>query len=245
MERPRISVIIPVFNEEASLPLVVGDIPRAWVDEIVVVDNGSTDRTPLVANGLDVTLVREPVRGYGSACLRGITHLAARHPDREEIVVFLDGDYSDHPEELPDLVRPIVEEGFDFVIGSRMRGERERGAMLPQARIGNHLALFLIRLFFHFRYTDLGPFRAIRWGALETLQMADPDFGWTIEMQIKALRHGLAITEVPVRYRRRVGVSKITGTVSGTLRAGYKILSTIFRHALLEAKGNASQTRDI
>ncbi len=240
VDRPRVSVIIPVFNEEASLPLVVGDIPRDWVDEIVVVDNGSTDRTPLVANGLDVTLVREPVKGYGSACLRGIAHLAKRRPDPDEIVVFLDGDYSDHPEELPTLVRPIVAEGFDLVIGSRMRGERERGAMLPQAVIGNTLAVFLIARLFHFRYTDLGPFRAIRWGALEAIGMADRNFGWTIEMQIKALCHGLRITEVPVRYRRRVGVSKITGTLSGTLRAGIKILWTILRHGLLDRKEGAS-----
>ncbi len=220
------AVVIPVFNERESLPLVVADIPRPPVGEIVVVDNGSTDDTSLVASGLPVRLVREPRRGYGSACLAGVAALQADPPD---VLVFLDGDYSDHPEELP-LLLSEIEAGADLVIGSRALGRREAGALLPQARFGNLLACFLIRLLYGHRYTDLGPFRAIRWDAYRRIGMEDTNFGWTCEMQVKAVRLGLSIAEVPVSYRRRVGVSKITGTVSGTLRAGYKILWTIARY---------------
>ena len=223
---PSVAVIIPVFNERESLPLVVADIPRDVVGEIVVVDNGSTDDTRLVASGLPVRLVREERRGYGSACLAGISALEASPP---EILVFLDGDYSDHPEELPRLTEAIAA-GADLAIGSRMLGRREPGALLPQARFGNALACFLIRVISGHRYTDLGPFRAIRWGALRSLGMEDRDFGWTVEMQLKALKKGLLVVEVPVSYRRRVGVSKITGTLAGTLAAGRKILGTIARY---------------
>lgn len=225
-------MIIPVFNERDSLSLVVGDIPRGLVSEIVVVDNGSTDGTDRIAEGLPVRLVREPHRGYGSACLAGLAALEASPPG---VVVFLDGDYSDHPEEMPALLSEI-DRGADLVIGSRTLGRRERGALLPQARLGNLLACVLIRLLYGYRYTDLGPFRAIRWDACRRLRMRDPDFGWTCEMQVKALREGLSVTEVPVSYRRRVGVSKITGTVWGTVRAGYKILWTIVRYGPLNVK---------
>jgi glycosyltransferase involved in cell wall biosynthesis len=219
-------VIIPVFNERDSLPLVVGDIPKDAVSEIVVVDNASTDGTDLVAQNLPVRLVTEPRRGYGSACLAGVGALASDPPD---VVVFLDGDYSDHPEEMRELLKAVAA-GADLVIGSRALGRREPGALLPQARFGNLLACFLIRLLYGHRYTDLGPFRAIRWDAYQRLGMRDTNFGWTCEMQVKALRQRLRIAEVPVSYRRRVGVSKITGTLSGTLAAGYKILWTIARY---------------
>ncbi|MDQ5872230.1 MAG: glycosyltransferase family 2 protein [Acidobacteriota bacterium] len=229
------AVVIPVFNERDSLPLVVGAIPRDRVGEIVVVDNGSTDGTPLVARGLPVRLVREDRRGYGSACLAGIAALAAAPPDT---VVFLDGDFSDHPEEMPALLDAIAS-GADLVIGSRTRGRREPGALLPQARFGNALACFLIHRIFGHRFTDLGPFRAIRWDALTALGMEDRTFGWTVEMQVKAVRQGLAIVEVPVSYRKRVGVSKITGTVGGTVKAGAKILWTIARYGIAGPKSRA------
>jgi len=222
----KVSVIIPVFNERESLPLVVGDIPRDTATEIVVVDNGSTDGTDLVAKHLPVRLIREERRGYGSACLAGA---AAIRPSPPDVLVFLDGDYSDHPAEMSRLVEAI-ERGADLVIGSRALGQAEPGALLPQARFGNRLACWLIRLLYGYRYTDLGPFRAVRWEAYERLGMQDTNFGWTCEMQVKALRRGLKVAEVPVSYRRRVGVSKITGTISGTLRAGYKIILTIFRY---------------
>jgi glycosyltransferase involved in cell wall biosynthesis len=219
-------VVIPVFNERDSLPLVVRAIPEGLVDEIVVVDNGSTDGTDSIARGLPVRLVREPRRGYGSACLAGVAALAPLPPD---VLVFLDGDFSDHPDELPRLLAAI-ESGADLVIGSRALGRREKGALLPQARFGNALACRLIRWLTGHRYTDLGPFRAIRWDAYRRLGMRDTSFGWTCEMQVKAARARLTIAEVPVSYRKRVGVSKITGTVGGTLRAGAKILWTIARY---------------
>ena len=223
---PKAAVVIPVFNERDSLPLVVGDIPSGLVSEIVVVDNGSTDGTGTVAAGLPVRLVREPRRGYGSACLAGVAALESDPPD---ILVFLDGDYSDHPDEMP-LLLEAISGGADLVIGSRALGRREPGSLLPQARFGNRLACFLIRILYGHRFTDLGPFRAVRWDAYRRIGMEDTNFGWTCEMQVKAVRLGLKIAEVPVSYRRRVGVSKITGTLSGTLRAGYKILWTIAKY---------------
>jgi len=227
MPGPRVSVIIPVFNEQDGIVLVLGDIPKGLVSEVIVVDNGSTDRTAQLAAQAGARVVREARRGYGSACLAGIA--AA---DRPDILVFLDGDYSDHPDEMPLLLDPILRGEADLVIGSRMLGRREPGALLPQARLGNWLATRLIRLLFGVRFTDLGPFRAVRREALGRIGMRDTTFGWTVEMQVKAARLGLRTTEAPVSYRRRKGVSKITGTVSGTVRAGYRILYTIFRYWL-------------
>jgi glycosyltransferase involved in cell wall biosynthesis len=222
--------VIPALNEERSLPLVLADLPRPPVRRVVVADNGSSDGTARVARAAGAVVVDAPRPGYGSACLAGLDWL--RRNDPPEIVVFLDADYSDHPEELPRLVAPILAGDADLVIGSRVLGEREPGALLPQARMGNLVACWLIRWLYGHRYSDLGPFRAIRWPALERLAMRDPDFGWTAEMQVKALRHRLRVAEVPVSYRRRVGVSKITGTLIGTLRAGHKILWTVLRYGV-------------
>ena len=224
----RVLVIIPAFNEARSIGKVVGDLPDDVIEEIVVVNNASTDETEKNAREAGAIVVREDRKGYGWACLRGIEYAATVQPD---VIVFLDGDYSDHPEEIVSLLAPIDRGEADFVIGSRILGKREPGAMLPQAIIGNWLACRLMRLFWNGAFTDLGPFRAIRYQHLLALGMEDKTYGWTIEMQIKALKAGLTYTEVPVSYRKRVGVSKITGTVSGTLKASYKILWTIARYA--------------
>lgn len=222
---PRISVIIPVFNEQDAIEKVIGDIPSHLPTEIIVVDNGSTDQTAKLAAAMGARIVRENRRGYGSACLAGIE--ATNNPD---IVVFLDGDYSDHPNEMPDLIAPILENRADLVIGSRVLGNSEPGALMIQARFGNRLATSLIKILFGVSYTDLGPFRAIRYRALRDLNMRDKTFGWTVEMQVKAAKQALKIQEMPVSYRKRIGVSKITGTLKGTLKAGWKILFTIFKY---------------
>ena len=224
-----IDVVIPAFNEEASLPLVLADLPRPPVRRVVVADNNSTDDTARVGRDGGAVVVPAPIPGYGSACLAALDHV--RRHDPPDVVVFIDADYSDHPEELPQVVAPILADEADVVIGSRVLGQRERGALMPQARAGNLVACTLIRLLYGHRYTDLGPFRAVRWQAFERLEMNDPNFGWTAEMQVKALRLKLRVTEVPVSYRKRIGVSKITGTVKGTILAGYKILWTVFRYS--------------
>ncbi len=224
----KISIIIPAFNEESSIGLVLSALPKEILHEIIVVNNASTDNTVAVAREHGARIVDESRRGYGSACLAGIAHL-----DDPDIVVFLDGDFSDYPEEIIKLLEPIEDGQVDFVLGSRMILGESRQALLPQARYGNRLAVFLIRLFFRQRYTDLGPFRAIRYESLKRLKMQDIDFGWTVEMQIKAVREKLRILEIPVRYRERVGISKITGTISGTFRAGTKIIYTIIKYLLI------------
>ena len=201
----------------------------ASVQEIIVVDNGSTDDTAAIAEQNGARVVEEPRKGYGYACLAGIAALATTEPD---IVVFLDGDYSDYPTDLPRLLLPIFEGRAGLVIGAR-KAYNARDALLPQARFGNWLACLLIRRFFGVHYTDLGPFRAIRYSQLLALNMQDKTFGWTIEMQLKAAKHGIPACEVPVRYRKRIGTSKITGTLTGTVKAGYKILATLLYHRFL------------
>ena len=224
----RISVIIPAFNEEDSIGLVLDALPQNLIHEVIVVDNNSTDNTARSASEKGARVVAEQRRGYGSACLKGISVL-----DNPDIVVFLDGDFSDYPEELVKLVAPIESGEMDFVLGSRMKLPESRSALLPQSRYGNQLAVFLMRLFFRHQYTDLGPFRAIRYESLQAIAMQDTNFGWTVEMQIKAVKKGLRILEIPVKYRERVGVSKITGTFSGTIKAGTKIIYTIFKYLLI------------
>jgi glycosyltransferase involved in cell wall biosynthesis len=204
------------------------EIPQLLVRRVVVADNGSTDATALVAleNGAEV--VHEPERGYGAACLKALAHLA---DDPPEIVVFLDGDYSDHPNEMDALVAPIAAGDAEMVVGSRARGVRERGALSPQQRVGNAVACGALRFLYGVRYSDLGPFRAIRWQTLQALDMRDRNFGWTVEMQIKAARHSVPYFEVPVSYRQRIGVSKVSGTLRGSLGAGAKILWLLGRYA--------------
>ncbi len=225
-------VIIPARNEEASLPLVLRDLPP--VDAVIVVDNGSTDTTAACALRHGVEVVYEGRTGYGSACLAGLAAVEravlAGYRPAPNVVVFLDADYSDHPDLLPQLVAPIFADEVDFVLGSRLIGEREPGAMPPQSVFGNRLACLLMRLIWGARFTDLGPFRAIRYDALRTLGMVDRNFGWTVEMQIKAVAAGLRIAEIPVPYRRRVGTSKISGTLTGSVKAGAKILYTIAKY---------------
>lgn len=225
---PIISVIIPAYNEEHSIGRVLNDLPKEKLKEIIVVNNASTDNTAEVARINGATVVEERRRGYGAACLRGISVVSD-----SDIVVFVDGDYSDYPEELDQLIKPITENRADFVLGSRMIYPESRDALLPQARYGNKLATFLIYIFFGYRFTDLGPFRAIRFDSLKQINMVDTDFGWTVEMQIKAIKNNLRIEEIPVHYRKRIGISKITGTISGTFKAGVKIMYTIFKYLLV------------
>ncbi len=226
----KINIIIPAYNEEQSIANVLRDIPRDMVEEIIVCNNASTDHTKAVALAQGATVVDQPLKGYGNACLKGIAHIKnkpqAQQPD---IVVFLDGDYSDHPEELIHLIQPIIKEDMDMVIGSRALGDMEKGAMMPQQIFGNWLATTLIKFFYNYEFTDLGPFRAITWKKLLEIDMQDRDFGWTVEMQVKAAKYGLKCIEVPVTYRKRIGVSKVSGTIRGTILAGHKILWTIFK----------------
>lgn len=221
-------VIIPAFNEAASIGYVITDIP-SWVREIVVVDNASTDNTAEVALEHNATVVTENLKGYGSACLAGIKHIKQKN-NPPDIVVFLDADYSDYPDEMDKVISPIVNNGVDLVIGSRSIGNHEKGALLPQQVFGNWLATRLLKFFYRGKFTDLGPFRAIKYARLIELNMQDTNYGWTVEMQIKALKQKLSYTEVPVRYRKRIGKSKIAGTFKGTILAGYKILYTIYSY---------------
>ena len=222
---PRVALLIPALNEEGALPKVFAELPQGIFSQIIVVDNGSTDRTAELARRSGATVVEEPRRGYGQACLAGLAQVA---PDTE-IVVFLDADGSDVPGEVQYLLEPILAGEADFVIGSRLLGQAEPGALTWHQQWGNRLATRLVAWLFGFRYTDLGPFRAIRWARLQELGMQDRNYGWTAEMQVKAIRRGLRVREVAVSYRRRLGRSKISGTVKGSLLAGAKILWTIVR----------------
>ena len=222
------AVIIPALDEEAAIGRVIADIPEPFRRRVVVVDNGSRDNTAHVAERAGARVVHEPERGYGAACLRGLAHLASNPP---RVVIFLDGDQSDDPSQMTTLVAPLDDGTADLAIGSRMLGQREPGSLTPHARFGNALATTLIRIVYRTRYTDLGPFRAVTWDALQGLNMQDRDFGWTVEMQVKAAKARLRVIEIPVRYRRRLGQSKISGTLAGSFRAGKKILWVVFRES--------------
>ena len=225
-----INVIIPAYNEAGSIAHVIEAIPQI-VEEIIVVNNNSTDNTAAVARASGATVLNEPQRGYGHACLKGMEYITEKD-EKPEIVVFLDGDFSDYPEELSKIIDPIITENIDFVIGARVKRLRERGSMTFPQIFGNWLATFLMRIMFRSRFTDLGPFRAIKYKKLLLLGMEDKTYGWTVEMQLKVLKHKLSYTEVPVRYRNRIGVSKVSGTVKGAIFAGAKILGWIFKYSL-------------
>jgi glycosyltransferase involved in cell wall biosynthesis len=229
ISNPKIVVIIPAYNEENSVAKVINDIPAGLVSEVVVVNNNSNDATVINAGNAGATVLHEERPGYGFACLKGIEYVRQLNPS-PDIVVFIDADYSDHPQEMHSVIKPIIVDGIDMVIGSRALGAKEKGSMTVQQVFGNWLATRLLKLFYKANYTDLGPFRAIRYDKLIAINMQDTTYGWTVEMQIKAAKLKLKTTEVPVSYRKRIGFSKISGTVKGTLMAGYKIISTLFKY---------------
>ena len=224
-----ITVIIPAYNEQDSIANVVNDIPEI-VNEIIVINNNSTDNTAMNAKDAGATVLYESRKGYGYACLKGLDYIEEQKA-KPEIVVFLDGDYSDYPAQLTELISPIITKNIDFVLGARVKEQRELGAMTPQQIFGNWLATSLMKLFFGATFTDLGPFRAIKYEKLMALKMEDKTYGWTVEMQLKALKQQLTYLEIPVRYRNRIGVSKVSGTIKGTIFAGIKILTWIFKYS--------------
>jgi glycosyltransferase involved in cell wall biosynthesis len=226
---PQIKVIIPAYNEQDSIANVINDIPSI-VDEVIVVSNNSTDNTEINAANAGATVLQEPQKGYGYACLKGMAYISIQET-KPDIIVFLDGDYSDYPEQLTEVVSPILNDDIDFVIGARVQRLREQGSMTPQQVFGNWLATFLMKLFFGAKFTDLGPFRAIKYDKLLALNMEDKTYGWTVEMQLKALKQKLTYVEVPMKYRNRIGVSKVSGTVKGSVMAGIKILGWIFKYS--------------
>jgi glycosyltransferase involved in cell wall biosynthesis len=223
-----IKVIIPAYNEEKAIANVIKDIP-SYVDEVIVISNNSTDNTVAIAQKAGATVLLENKKGYGHACLKGLDYIA-KLPNKPDIIVFLDGDYSDYPEELTQIVAPIITDGIDLVIGARAAHLRAKNSMTPQQVFGNWLATFLMKLFFSATFTDLGPFRAIKYDKLVALNMEDKTYGWTVEMQLKALKQKYSYVEIPVRYKNRIGVSKISGTVKGTFMAGIKIIGWIFKY---------------
>ena len=224
-----IKVIIPAYNEQDSIAHVIKDIP-AIVNEIIVVSNNSTDNTEENAKNAGATVLQENRKGYGFACLKGMEHIADQNT-KPDIIGFLDGDYSDYPEQLTEIIAPIINDNIDFVIGARVKRLREQGSMTPQQVFGNWLATFLMKLFFGAKYTDLGPFRAIKYNQLLALKMEDKTYGWTVEMQLKALKQKYTYVEIPMKYRNRIGVSKVSGTVKGSIMAGVKILGWIFKYS--------------
>lgn len=226
----QIKVIIPAYNEADSITHVIKAIPEI-VDEIIVVSNNSTDDTEVNAKNAGATVLKETNKGYGYACLKGMEYIA-NQTKKPDIIVFLDGDYSDYPEELIKIVAPIINDNLDFVIGARVKELREAGSMTMPQIFGNWLATTLMRLFFNAKFTDLGPFRAIKYTKLLALNMEDKTYGWTVEMQLKALKQKLSYTEIPVNYRNRIGVSKVSGTVKGAIFAGAKILGWIFKYSI-------------
>ncbi|MDP5105643.1 MAG: glycosyltransferase family 2 protein [Polaribacter sp.] len=228
-KKPIIKVIIPAYNEENSIAKVINDIPK-YVTEIIVISNNSTDNTEINAKNAGATVLKETKKGYGYACLKGMDHIS-KQEIKPAIVVFLDGDYSDYPEQLTELIKPILEDNIDLVIGARVKELREKGAVTPQQIFGNWLATFLMRVIFKAKFTDLGPFRAIKYNKLLTLKMQDKTYGWTVEMQLKALKQNLSYTEVSMKYRNRIGVSKVSGTIKGSIFAGIKILGWIFKYS--------------
>lgn len=224
-----IKVIIPAYNEQNSIGKVIADIPK-FVREVIVVDNVSTDKTASSAEEAGATVVSENKKGYGYACLKGMDYIAS-HVDKPDIIVFLDGDYSDYPEELTKIVAPIIERDIDFVVGARVKSMREDGSMTMPQIFGNALATTLMKLFFNSKFTDLGPFRAIKYDKLLDLEMEDKTYGWTVEMQLKALKRNYSYVEIPVPYRNRIGTSKVSGTIKGAVGAGVKILGWIFKYS--------------
>ncbi len=227
--KPIIKVIIPAYNEQDSIANVINDIPKT-VDEIIVISNNSTDNTEINAKKAGATVLKEHQKGYGFACLKGMDYIS-KQEIKPEIIVFLDGDYSDYPEQLTEVVAPIINDNIDFVIGSRVKELREAGSMTPQQIFGNWLATSLMKLLFRAKFTDLGPFRAIKYDKLLALKMQDKTYGWTVEMQLKALKQKLTYVEIPMKYRNRIGVSKVSGTVKGSIFAGIKILGWIFKYS--------------
>ncbi|QTE22102.1 glycosyltransferase family 2 protein [Polaribacter cellanae] len=225
----KIKVIIPAYNEQDSIGNVIKDIPKN-VQEIIVISNNSTDNTKENAYNAGATVLSEDRKGYGYACLKGIEYIANQEI-KPDIVVFLDGDYSDYPEQLTEIISPIINKNIDFVIGARAKYLRENGAMTPQQVFGNWLATFLMKIFFGAKFTDLGPFRAIKYNKLLALNMEDKTYGWTVEMQLKVLKHKMSYVEIPVKYRNRIGVSKVSGTIKGSIMAGIKILGWIFKYS--------------
>ncbi|MDX1699934.1 MAG: glycosyltransferase family 2 protein [Melioribacteraceae bacterium] len=225
----RTAAIIPAYNEEKSISKVIKSLPQDLITEVIVVNNNSTDRTAEIAQNEGATVLFESFQGYGASCLNGIEYCNAKG---YEIILFIDGDFSDYPEEAEKLITPILKNGYDFVLGSRRLGKREKGALPIQSQIGSIIAGILINFFWKFKYTDLGPFRAIKVSSLNDMNMQDKWYGWTVEMQIKAAGAKLRILEVPVSYRVRIGKSKVTGTIKGTVMASVIILSTIFKYAL-------------